>query len=118
MKAHRSDTPEDILSEADLLDEPGGKTLRLRFEGPFEGRQVTWLATLHALGESQPTDLARQPAANYIEIGAAGPDAVPITVGLPVERIDPPTVRKAMIMIRRYKRLRRGRHEYGSPPER
>jgi hypothetical protein len=38
-------------------------------------------------------------------------------VGLHVERIDPPTVRKAMIMIRRYKRLRRGRHEYGPPIE-
>ena len=112
MTAHRSDTPEDILSEAELLDAPGGKTLRLRFEGPFEGRQVTWLATLQALLESPSTDLARQPAANYIEIGAAGPDSVPITVGLQVERIDPPTVRKAMIMIRRYRRLRRGRHEY------
>ena len=118
MTSHRSDIPEDILSEAELLDEPGGKVLRLRFEGPFEGRQVTWLATLHALLESQSTGLAHQPAANYIEIDAAGTDAVPITVGLPVERIDPPTVRKAMVMIRRYKRLRRGRHKYGSPPER
>jgi hypothetical protein len=112
MTANRSDIPEDILSEAELLDEPGGKTLRLRFEGSFEGRHVTWLATLHALLESPSTDLARQHAANYIEIGAAGPDSVPITVGLQVERIDPPTVRKAMIMIRRYRRLRRGRHEY------
>ncbi len=117
MTSHRSDTPKDILSEAELLDEPGGKVLRLRFEGPFEGRRVTWLATLHALGESQPTDLARQPAANYIEIDAAGQDTVPITVGLPVDRIDPPTVRKAIIMIRRYKRLHRGRHEYGFPRE-
>lgn len=112
MTAHRSDIPEDILSEAELLDEPGGKTLRLRFEGRFEGRQVTWLATLLALAESQPTDPTGQPVTNYIEIGE-GRDTVPITVGLQVERIDPPTVRKAMIMIRRYKRLRRGRHEYG-----
>jgi hypothetical protein len=117
MTAHRSDIPEDILSEAELLDEPGGKILRLRFEGRFQGRQVTWLATLLALAEFQPTDPTRQPAPNYIEIGEAGRDAVPITVGLQVERIDPPTVRKAMIMIRRYKRLRHGRHEYGPPIE-
>ena len=118
MTSHRSDTPEDILSEAELLDEPGGKTLRLRFEGRFEGRQVAWLATLLALAESQPTDPTRQPAPNYIEVGEADLDTVPITVGLQVERIDPPTVRKAMIMIRRYKRLHRGRHEYGFPLER
>jgi hypothetical protein len=62
MTAHRSDIPEDILSEAELLDEPGGKILRLRFEGRFQGRQVTWLATLLALAESQPTDPTRQPA--------------------------------------------------------
>lgn len=117
MTAHRSDIPEDLLSEAELLDAPDGRTLRLRFEGRLEGRPVTWLATLHALAQSQSADATRQGAANYIEIGEAGCDTVPITVGLQVERIDLPTVRKAMIMIRRYKRLRPGRHEYGSPLE-
>jgi hypothetical protein len=100
----------DILAEAELLGVPGGERLRLRFRGPFEGRTVTWDATLVAL--RRPGHPA---GGNFIEIGADGPAGVAITVGLQVERIDPPTVRKTMIMIRRYKRLRRGRHDYGGP---
>ncbi len=108
MTRKRSEAPGDLLEEADLLDAPGGKSLRLRFQGRFEGRMVTWLATLRALDD--PCDTATP---NYIEVGVNGPDGIPITVGLDVDRVDLPTVRKAMIMIRRYKRLRRGRHEYG-----
>lgn len=107
--------PKDVLYEAELLDVPGGPALRLRFQGTFEGRSVTWLATLHALAAPAPDSdgtIAPLPA-SFIEIGDEGPEGVPIAVGLPVAAIDEPTIRKAMIMIRRYRRLRRGRHEYG-----
>jgi hypothetical protein len=100
-----SPAPADALKDVELLDAPGGTSLRLRFQGPFEGRTVTWLATLHAL--------AGRGGGNYLEIGEDLPGGSPIAVGLQVPRIDLPTVRKAVIMIRRYKRLRRGRHDYG-----
>jgi len=103
----------DVLDEAELLDAPGGESLRLRFQGRFEGRMVTWLATLRALDNQRHTATANTTTTNYIEVGADGPDGVPIMAGLQVELIDLPTVRKAMIMIRRYKGLRRGRYEYG-----
>ena len=32
----------DIALEAELLDPAGGAHLRLRFSGPFEGKNVTW----------------------------------------------------------------------------
>ncbi|AHE99816.1 hypothetical protein [Thioalkalivibrio paradoxus] len=100
----------DLLGEAELLDAPGGPLLRLRFGGPFEGREVTWQATFVAQAVA---GRPREP--RFIEIGADAPDgSIPIAVGLPVESIDLPTARKAMIMIRRYKRLRRGRYEYES----
>jgi hypothetical protein len=99
--------PADVLRDVELLDAPGGTSLRLRFQGPFEGRTVIWLATLRALA-------GRGGGGNYIEIGDDLPDGIPIAVGLQVPRIDLPTVRKAVIMIRRYKRLRRGRHDYGA----
>jgi hypothetical protein len=102
----------EILDEAELHDAPGGPTLRLRFRGAFEGRPVIWLATLTALAVPSSGGSFGEPA-SYIEIGEEGPEGVPISVGLPVAAIDEPTIRKAMIMIRRYRRLRRGRHEYG-----
>lgn len=102
----------DVANEAALLDPVGGVSLRLRFVGPFEGQTVTWNATFKALcanrghEESQP---------NYIDIGETTAEGITLTVGLNVSQIDLPTMRKTMMMIRQYKRLRRGRHEYGSP---
>jgi len=105
----------DVLDDAELHDAPGGSILRLRFRGMFEGQPVTWLATLRATAAPGPESGLGKPAASFIEIGEDTPEGVPITVGLPVATIDEPTIRKAMIMIRRYRRLRRGRHEYGPP---
>ena len=98
----------DILNEATLLDTPGGSTLRVRFTGPFEGQQVTWDATLIALPPGQQR--------NFIEIGPAMEHGTLLTVGLNVGNIDLPTIRKTMMMVRQYKRLQYGRHEYGSEP--
>lgn len=101
------------LAGAELLDPPGGGKLRLRFNGPFEGREVRWDATLftpaawaEAWGEALPQQ-------NIIEIGNAGEQGLHLNICLKVAAIDLPTVRKAVMMIRQYKRLRRGRHQYG-----
>lgn len=102
----------DIVSEAVLMDTIGGSRLRLRFQGPFEGNTVTWDATFIALTANQETPPY---PGNFIDIGETGAEGIRLTVGLSVPCIDLPTVRKAMMMIRQYKRLRRGRHEYGSP---
>ncbi|WP_026186243.1 hypothetical protein [Thioalkalivibrio thiocyanodenitrificans] len=112
MPSRRNPSPAgSVLDEAELRDPPDGEVLRLRFKGPFEGRQVTWNATLRALGASRGTDQA-DASANFIDVGDDTPDGITLTVGLAVERIDLATVRNAIIMIRRYKRLRRGRHAW------
>lgn len=104
----------DIITEAEMLDEPGGDRLRFRFEGSFEGRQVRWdttLLTLKAWSDTHPEQPARQ---NFIDIAESDTaSGIPITVGLNLPYIDLPAVRKTMMMIRQYKRLRRGRHNYG-----
>lgn len=103
----------DLLDEAELLDIPGGPALRLRFQGMLEGQAVTWLVTLRALAAPDSDGASGALPVSYIEVGEDSPGGVPIAVGLPVAAIDEPTIRKAMIMIRQYRRLRRGRHEYG-----
>jgi hypothetical protein len=105
----------DIAEEAQLLDKPGGTQLRLRFRGPFEGNEVTWnarLITLDTWQKMHPDTSIRQ---NFIDIGEKTAEGIAITVGLQVECIDLPTVRKTMMMVRQYKRLRPGCHLYGPP---
>lgn len=101
-----ADTPhsQPLDNEITLLSEPGGPQVRLRFTGPFEGRTVTWDATFRRADEHQP---------NAIEIGPEGPDGFPLTVTLALPCFDRPAIRKTVIMIRQYKRLHYGRHEFG-----
>lgn len=100
----------DNLAQVELLERPGGASLRLRFNGPFEGSVVTWDATFTTLANGQSPGQVQR---NFIEIGDKTPHGIALTVGLNVPCIDIPTVRKAILMIRQYKRLARGRHEFG-----
>ncbi len=90
--------------EITLLSEPDEEQVRLRFTGPFEGHTVTWNATFQVARQNQP---------NAIEIGNEGSDGVQLTVTLALSRFDLPAIRKTVIMIRQYKRLQRGRYEFG-----
>lgn len=95
----------------ELLDTAAdGTQAHIRFRGPFEGREVTWDARLHALRAPRPA--ARRP---FFEISSPRRNGIPIRIGLDVGRLDAPTLHKAVIMVRQYKRLRRGRHEFGEP---
>ena len=104
---------DDIAREADLLEAPGGTRLRLRFSGPFEGRQVTWDATIATLEHWRRESGLKRPLRNFIDIGEEGTDGIALAIGLDVPAVDIPTVRKVMMMVRQYKRLARGRHEFG-----
>lgn len=97
------------LAGADFLADTAldGPRARIRFIGRFEGEEVAWDAELIALAA------AGTPAAQYLEVGAPASCGVPMRIGLNVPCIDRPTVLKAVIMVRNYKRLHRGRHEFG-----
>lgn len=84
------------------------------FPGTFEGAPVHWharIVTLRALARDRP-GAARRP---YLQVGDVTDGRARIEVGLNVEHLDPPTILKAVIMVRQYKGLRRGRHEFGPP---
>lgn len=92
----------------ELLGAADDARAHIRFLGRFEGREVVWDALLHALRVPRP--VAPRP---FIEITGRGRHVVAIRIGLDVERLDAPTLHKAVIMVRQYKRLRRGRYEFG-----
>lgn len=95
----------------------------LRFVGPFEGRDVIWHCTFVTL-DAELKRLAREdpeaPASlrNFIEVGEPELRGVPVRVGLAVPRIDVPAIEKMILMMRLYRNLRRGRHEYGDAVQR
>lgn len=89
---------------------------RFRFRGPFQGREVGWdttfitLAHYHALQAPSAAVVTRRP---FIEIAATDTDPRPILIGLDIPHIDEAAVLRAIVMIRQYRRLRVGRHEFG-----
>lgn len=77
------------------------------FLGPFLNATVLWNATLVAL----PRD---PEVKQYIDVSpTTREDIYNICIGLKVAGIDEPTVLKAITMVRHYKRLGIGRHEFG-----
>ncbi|HLD13464.1 MAG TPA: putative molybdenum carrier protein [Burkholderiales bacterium] len=87
----------------------GRARAHIQFIGMFEGHEVVWDAKIYAL--RAPRAVAARP---FIDISSRGSHIIGIKVGLAVEQLDVATLLKAMIMVRRYKRLRRGRFEFGA----
>lgn len=111
--SRRPNRPHDLLDEVELFGIPGGESLQFGFQGPFEGRLVNWQATLFT-----PTGWAgrfgeAKPSQNIIEVLEGDEGSCILNICLKVTAIDLPTVRKAIMMARQYRRLRRGRHHYG-----
>ena len=103
-----------------LLGELQDQRARVRFSGRFEAAEVVWdceFVTLRSEWQRQ-TRRSREGIdrlRSFIDIGAPAEGGVPVRVGLAVARIDRPAILKMMVMMRNYKRLRRGRHEFGAP---
>lgn len=99
-----------------LLEPLTAVQARFRFRGPFQGREIGWDATFltlahyHALQPPGAKAVNRRP---FIEIGAADADLRPLTVVLDIPHIDEAAILRAIVMIRQYRRLRVGRHEFG-----
>lgn len=99
-----------------LTARPAGDCAMLQFTGRFQGRDVIWNATVTTLarhnrqhaGSSGP--LARR---QFIDIAPGDGTVRDIVVGLDLATIDHPVLLKTIIMIRKYKRLHAGRHEFG-----
>jgi len=87
----------------------GGTREQICFIGDFEGRTIVWNATLIAMGKP---DVSRHYQYIQIEQTDTRTQMGYIEIGLLVTCIDEPTVLKAMKMIRQYRNLRAGRHEF------
>ena len=90
----------------------------IQFIGAFDGHPVVWHARIQTLknyasglGNTRtPCDSVK--LQQFIEITQEH-DTYKVHVGLNLPQIDERTILRTIIMIRKYKRLRMGRHEFG-----
>jgi hypothetical protein len=86
----------------------------IRFAGVFQDKPVLWdvvILTLERCARGAPGH--HRPWRSFIDVSGPRGGVVAVTVGLPVGRTDEPTIRKTIKMIRQYRALAAGHHEYG-----
>jgi hypothetical protein len=93
-----------------MAEDSEGCWAQFRFIGPFRGRSVIWSARLSVL---PPSPEGSPPPRQFIEVTRRDALNYDLDIGLAVSRIDRATILKTIVMIRQYKRLRPGRHEFG-----
>ena len=104
-------TGSDYLCASDLPD----TAVFVQFLGPFQNRMVAWDATLYTLTRSYQDHPAQSDSTlqlfsrPFIEITPSAAGRYSLKVGLDLPTIDAPVIKKTIIMIRNYKRLRLGR---------
>ncbi|MGD8783460.1 MAG: hypothetical protein PVF28_08425 [Thioalkalispiraceae bacterium] len=101
----------------ECLAPAGGGMAHFRFIGQFEGKPVIWDAYLYTLAyyvdEIAKLSQADRVIRQFIQVGDQNEMGRKIEVGLNLTGIDEASILKTIIMIRQYKKLSHGRHEYG-----
>ena len=103
-----------------IMDRESEQSVRLEFNGMFEGRQVIWHAHIQTLDacyhellhKAIEVDRESTKRRQFIEIEVQN-NTYHVAIGLNLSQIDESAIKMAIIMMRKYKRLHRGRHEYG-----
>lgn len=101
-----------------LIAPPDTGAAHFTFSGSFQNREIVWDTTLFTLTHyhsDQPQSAEPVVRTAFLEIGDDTAYGRAIRVALDIPRIDEPAILRTIIMIRNYKRLRPGRHEFGGP---
>lgn len=86
----------------------------LSFISDFEGKETTWDTNFFTVeGFQIEKNIINTDFKQFIDIDPITPDAMKLTVALKVDEINRPNILKMIIMIKQYKNLSIGRHEYG-----
>lgn len=93
--------------------------VQLQFAGTLNEQEVLWDATLQTLASYLAENPKAKPssktfeARSFMQVEPPHDNISALQVVLAVPLIDEPTIRKTIIMIRCYKRLKVGHHEFG-----
>lgn len=97
-----------------LIQQFNSQHAHILFDGQFMGKAVTWNTQLFTVAEyARYTNYIGNTIQQFIEIEKIDDSSMKLSVALNVPEINSPTIQKMMIMIKQYKKLSLGRHEYG-----
>ena len=94
----------------------GDKCAHILFAGVFLGTDVIWdahIMTLQYASRARDPDERQAGLRQFMEVGAIDNGIVKLTLGLYEPEINPAVLTKSIIMIRKYRLLQTGRHEFG-----
>ena len=85
-----------------------------RFKADFQGKTLTWDTNFYTVeGFRAEKHLENTTLKQFIDIEATASDVMNLTVVLKLNEVNKPNILKMIIMIKQYKNLSLGRHEYG-----
>ncbi len=101
-----------------VTNRDGDQACEIKFIGTFNDSPVVWHASIQTLKHyvDQLREANKEPGVvklqQFLEIEPIK-EFFRIDIGLNLAKIDEAAIKRAIIMIRKYKRLHIGRHEYG-----
>jgi len=85
----------------------------LQVEGVFNSEEVVWNMCIRTIEDYAKENEVGIDPQQYIDIQCNN-RVYQVEIGLNINEIDRPAIERTIIMIRKYKRLKLGRHEYGA----
>jgi len=89
---------------------PANKVL-VQFEGRFENKSVVWKACIRTVEDYSRNHPVSDDPSQFIDIKIEN-NIFNLEVALNIYQIDQAVIERTIIMIRKYKKLKAGRHEY------
>ena len=97
-----------------LIQQTDSQLAHLQFEGPFQGQTVTWDTHFFTLQGYQSQHQHKTSCdKQFIDIEPIDDKSLKLTIALKIPEINHQNIQKMMIMVKQYKNLSLGRHEYG-----
>lgn len=97
-----------------LIKEYNKQHSHIMFDGSFQGKPVTWDTHFFTLeGYYEKENIQDTNMRQFIDIKPTKSNTFELTIALNINEINHSNIQKMMIMIKQYKNLSFGRHEYG-----
>jgi hypothetical protein len=97
-----------------LIKQLSTQHVHIKFNGSFQGKIVSWDTHFSTLNDYKTKKkITTKNLKQFIEIEPIDSKNMKLTVSLNLSEITEPNIQKMMIMIKQYKNLSFGRHEFG-----
>jgi len=98
----------------ELIKKYDNQHTHIKFEGCFQGQLVVWDTHFHTLiNYNSQQKITNKVSKQFINIEPSDTNIFKLTIGLKIPEITEPSIQKMIIMVKQYKNLAFGHHEYG-----